>query len=198
LGNILNPILSDNGGPTLTHALVGGSPALDTTATAVCTPSPINDIDQRGAARNFDADASPGIDCDSGAVEFHESITVDSCSGTPLSGLQTFSFAASGQAVSVDIANGNGLTCWTAEEMGPGANHLLATGPGAGDPALLTNNWWHISGDVESGLDVAITLPYAAADADSRVCKWPGGLGGFGFAPGANFINHHKKMESKT
>ncbi|HKF95185.1 MAG TPA: choice-of-anchor Q domain-containing protein, partial [Gammaproteobacteria bacterium] len=30
LVNILNPTLANNGGPTRTHALVGGSPAIDT------------------------------------------------------------------------------------------------------------------------------------------------------------------------
>jgi beta-glucanase (GH16 family) len=49
--------LADNGGPTLTHALLSGSPAIDTADTAVCPTT-----DQRGVAR----DAA----CDVGAVEF--------------------------------------------------------------------------------------------------------------------------------
>jgi hypothetical protein len=49
--------LADNGGPTLTHALLAGSPAIDTADNAVCPAT-----DQRGVAR----DAA----CDVGAFEF--------------------------------------------------------------------------------------------------------------------------------
>jgi beta-glucanase (GH16 family) len=49
--------LQDNGGPTLTHALQPGSPAIDLANPAVCPPT-----DQRGVAR----DAA----CDAGSFEF--------------------------------------------------------------------------------------------------------------------------------
>ncbi len=49
--------LADNGGPTLTHALQPGSPAIDAADTAACP-----DVDQRGVAR----DAA----CDVGSFEF--------------------------------------------------------------------------------------------------------------------------------
>jgi beta-glucanase (GH16 family) len=49
--------LADNGGPTLTHALLTGSPAIDAANTAVCPAT-----DQRGVAR----DAA----CDIGSYEF--------------------------------------------------------------------------------------------------------------------------------
>lgn len=49
--------LADNGGPTLTHALLAGSPAIGAANTAVCPPT-----DQRGIMR----DAA----CDAGAFEF--------------------------------------------------------------------------------------------------------------------------------
>ena len=52
--------LADNGGPTMTHALLAGSPALDAW-TAGC-PGP--DTDQRGAVR------PQGTACDIGAYEF--------------------------------------------------------------------------------------------------------------------------------
>ena len=52
--------LQDNGGPTETHDLLPGSPAID--AGSVNCPPP--DTDQRGVAR------PQGTDCDIGAVEF--------------------------------------------------------------------------------------------------------------------------------
>jgi hypothetical protein len=57
LSNILDPILAFNGGPTQTHALVPGSPAVD----AVVGSCPATD--QRGFVR------PSGVACDIGAVE---------------------------------------------------------------------------------------------------------------------------------
>jgi hypothetical protein len=51
--------LADNGGPTLTHALLAGSPAIDAANAATCPPT-----DQRGVAR------PQGAGCDVGAFEY--------------------------------------------------------------------------------------------------------------------------------
>ncbi len=55
--------LADNGGPTWTHLLLPGNPALNTGNAATCAASPVNGIDQRGVAR------PQGAQCDIGAVE---------------------------------------------------------------------------------------------------------------------------------
>ena len=61
----LDPSLANNGGPTLTHALLSGSPALGTGIPATCAAAPVNSVDQRGFAR-----PNPGGEaCDSGAFE---------------------------------------------------------------------------------------------------------------------------------
>ncbi len=57
LAAILNPALANNGGPTLTHALVSGSPAIDLAATGEST-------DQRNYGR------PAGADHDAGAYEY--------------------------------------------------------------------------------------------------------------------------------
>ncbi len=62
---ILDTVLKPNGGPTQTHNLVPGSPAVDA-AGASCGLS----TDQRGAPRPFDGDGEDGAACDIGAVEF--------------------------------------------------------------------------------------------------------------------------------
>lgn len=68
IGTILSP-LANNNGPTLTHALVTGSPALDAASLPNC-PSD----DQRGFLRGFNAVGAvnnPQVgDCDIGAFEF--------------------------------------------------------------------------------------------------------------------------------
>lgn len=56
--------LADNGGPTQTHALLPGSPALDAGDNVGCPAT-----DQRGAARPQDADGDLSAVCDIGAYE---------------------------------------------------------------------------------------------------------------------------------
>jgi predicted outer membrane repeat protein len=76
---ILEP-LADNGGPTLTHALTNGSPAIDAVPAAECTLLSSEDnpffndgdtitTDQRGQPRPFDGDDDGTGECDSGAFE---------------------------------------------------------------------------------------------------------------------------------
>jgi len=61
-----NPLLgslANNGGPTLTHALLPGSPAIDAGDAATCAAAPVNSADQRGVIR------PQGTSCDIGAFE---------------------------------------------------------------------------------------------------------------------------------
>lgn len=69
LAAILSP-LADNGGPTMTHALPAGSPALDRAPNASCTAAPVNSVDQRGQPRNQNgAGGASSNECDVGAFE---------------------------------------------------------------------------------------------------------------------------------
>jgi predicted outer membrane repeat protein len=56
--------LANNGGPTKTHALLAGSPAIDAGDNATCAAPPVNNLDQRGETRPV------GSACDIGAYEF--------------------------------------------------------------------------------------------------------------------------------
>jgi Ca2+-binding RTX toxin-like protein len=77
LASILTLTLADNGGPTQTHTLVVGSPALD----AFTTNCPATD--QRGFLRPVDGNGDTVAACDIGAVEFR----IGSCGGAvPTSG----------------------------------------------------------------------------------------------------------------
>jgi len=57
-------VLADNGGPTLTHLPLTGSPAIDSGDDALCP-----DTDQRGYVRPWDGDDDGQAHCDRGAVE---------------------------------------------------------------------------------------------------------------------------------
>ncbi len=63
---ILDTELANNGGPTRTHALVGGSPAIDIVTDGTCPP-PFRD--QRGAERPLDGNGGGGVACDIGSYE---------------------------------------------------------------------------------------------------------------------------------
>lgn len=69
LNAILSP-LANNGGPTQTHALPAGSPALDRAPNASCTAAPVNGLDQRAQPRNQNGSGSASSnECDVGAFE---------------------------------------------------------------------------------------------------------------------------------
>jgi len=66
LANILNTTLANNGGPTRTHALVAGSPAIDMVTDGTCPP-PLRD--QRGVRRPQDGNHDGAAKCDTGSFE---------------------------------------------------------------------------------------------------------------------------------
>lgn len=59
-------VLEDNGGPTMTHALLPNSPAIDASDSPDCPGT-----DQRGAIRPADGDRNGSKVCDIGAFEFN-------------------------------------------------------------------------------------------------------------------------------
>ncbi|MGQ0620999.1 MAG: choice-of-anchor Q domain-containing protein [Panacagrimonas sp.] len=94
---ILNPTLANNGGPTRTHALVFGSPAVDAIAYADCTlPS-----DQRGIAR------PQGTGCDIGAFEARQgnlrAVKTASNAVIGIDGTTTFTLSARNLALTPDV-----------------------------------------------------------------------------------------------
>jgi CSLREA domain-containing protein len=128
----INPVLgplANNGGPTLTHALLAGSPALDAGNNSLATDANNNALttDQRGAGRfadSLDADATATVDI--GAFEFHQSLEDVSDKTTNEDTQLSFSFAVgdAGAVVnSVSASSGN-------TALVPDGN-LVLTGSGA-------------------------------------------------------------------
>jgi len=84
------------------------------------------------------------------------------------------------QPITVTFENPGDLFCLT-------ATYVPASHPEASSP-LQTGAFWTISGEdvdenpVTSGFTATLTLPFAAADASSRACRWLEGAGsGYGW-----------------
>ena len=70
LSALLYPI-ANNGGPTQTHGLPAGSPAIDRAPNDACMAAPVSGVDQRGLPRNRNgAGGNSDNECDIGAFEF--------------------------------------------------------------------------------------------------------------------------------
>lgn len=78
-GNPMLAALSDNGGPTETHALMPTSPAVDAADPAVCASLPVANLDQRGESRPVDGNGDGTAICDIGAYEQQERVPI--CNG---------------------------------------------------------------------------------------------------------------------
>jgi hypothetical protein len=70
--------LADNGGPTQTHALLEGSPAIDGGNPAGCLgiEDALLTSDQRGVARPLDGDRDGTARCDIGAYELSHNVSM--------------------------------------------------------------------------------------------------------------------------
>jgi len=119
LAQILGP-LQNNGGPTQTHALVAGSPAIDAGNPNGCLDStglPLQ-TDQRGLPRAFDGNHDGTVRCDIGAFELQaqevnpaisvgDAVVTEGNSGTVNATFQVNLSAPSSQPVTVSFSTAN-------------------------------------------------------------------------------------------
>ena len=127
--------LADNGGLTLTHALLSNSTALDAGSNALAKdPNVTLETDQRGAGRiadSLDPDSLAVVDI--GAFEFHQTLEDVSNKTTPedTSLTVTFGLGDNGPAVTSVTASSNN------QVVVPDAN-LVLSGTGAARSLLIT------------------------------------------------------------
>ncbi len=141
LSTVLKP-LSDNGGPTQTHALLGGSPALDNADMAFC-PS----TDQRGAGR-------PQLTgCDIGAFE-ESGLVALSVTASAADGLHGV-----GDTVAIQVSFSHIVTVIGTPQLTleTGAVDRVVDYTGGSGTATLTFLYTVQAGDLASDLDYAGT-----------------------------------------
>ena len=134
---LLGPLAS-NGGPTQTHALSSGSPAIDLGDDAVCVAALVDGVDQRGFGR------PSGAHCDAGAYELFPTPTVSSI--VPVSGPTT-------GGTGVTITGTNFVSGATATLGGVAATSVTVVGA----TTITATTGAHAAGTV----DVVVTNPDA-------------------------------------
>jgi hypothetical protein len=171
--------LADNGGPTPTHGIVMGSPAVGAGDMATCLLAGVDGMDQRGVGRP-DGDPAGGGSCDVGAFEFAD------CDA---SGVDDGSEMAADASLDAD---GDGVLDVCADDpplavAGPdqtlecsSASGALATldGSGSVDPegAPLTYAWSGVFGDA-SGVTADVDMPLGSSMVDLAVADPAGNTG---------------------
>jgi hypothetical protein len=131
--------LANNGGATLTFALLPGSAAINAGSTAICSAAPVNGLDQRGMSR-------PGA-CDIGAFE-SSGFALTVSSGNNQSTMLNSAFAS---PLVVGVASPSG------EPVNGGTVTFLPPTPGAS--AVITGSPAIISGGQASVTAVANGIP---------------------------------------
>ena len=134
---LLGP-LQDNGGPTWTHALLPGSPAIDAGDDTQCPPT-----DQRDVPRPIDGDGDDVAICDIGSFEFEQGITLQplnqSGSGAPEASVE----------YTLELYNFTSLT----------DTYTLSLSAYAWDTALSTDLIGPLSPGISQSFTASVTIP---------------------------------------
>lgn len=187
--------LADNGGPTLTYALLTDSPAIDAGDNAACPAA-----DQRGVARPQDGDGNGTATCDVGAFEYlRSSLALSPASQTVVvgaSGLLTVTLSPAQPVTTVvTLTSTNSAIVSVPATITVPANQasksVSLTGVAAGGPVTVQAGLPAALGSAtaQATVTVANPVPTISSISPNSVVAGSGGFSlqvtGSGFASGA-------------
>jgi hypothetical protein len=168
--------LSDNGGPTPTHALLLGSPAMDAADPGSCPAT-----DQRGVPRPADGDGDGEAICDIGSFEFRPATTISksadpdvASAGLPLTytlQITNLAYCTSTTTITDFLpahVTPTGTLVWTPVEIAPGGTwteNVVVTVE-VGYQGVLTNVLQATSLEGYRGIFTLTTPVYPSVQAD--------------------------------
>jgi hypothetical protein len=163
--------LAMNGGPTLTHDLLPGSPAIDAGLPRACTGQ-ANGKDQRGFARFFDGNGDRRFACDSGAVEA-QGLVANGGFETPLDPARDWTLVASGggdERIAAATPNGRFVLRLVANGALEVVGQTVPVAGGAGDAYALTLQGRGSGLTAGEALDATLETLSAGAIVDTSSC----------------------------
>ena len=178
--------IGSHGGPTLTHDLLPGSPAIDAGQRRTCNRE-ANGKDQRGLARFYDGDADGDFACDSGAVEL-QGLLANPGFEEPLDFATDWSLITSGGGdgrVATATPNGGfALVLQANGALETLSQTVWAAGAGGETYALtfLAEGAGLTPGEA---MDVTLRTASGGAVADTATCSFPFPSADFKGTPGA-------------
>jgi predicted outer membrane repeat protein len=178
--------LAANGGETLTHALLPGSPAIDGGRTRICNQD-ANRKDQNGDARFYDGNSDREFACDSGPVEY-QGLLANPGFEEPLDAADwtlVASGGGDGRAASTTTPNGKFALTFQANGARESISQSRSLAGGAGETYTLTMLGEGAGLTVGQRMTVLIEALSGGTVVDTKSCNIPFKAAAFSGAPAA-------------
>ena len=164
--------LAANGGETMTHALLAGSPAIDGGRTRICNQD-ANRKDQNGDARFYDGNGDGEFACDSGPVEY-QGLLANPGFEKPLNGAGDWTLVASGggdgRVASATTPNGKFALTFQANSASESVTQSRPLAGTAGETYTLTLLGEGAGLTVGEGVTVVLETLSGGTVVDTKIC----------------------------